>query len=466
MNLKEIASGTITYALVSVQSDRDLTRELQQRLTAHGFNPGPVDGLWGNRTQAAFTQFAQRFQLPTNDLGPRTAQRLLQAVAQPSPTPAPRPAPAPTSGPTPTPAPAPRPTPTPTPAPAPAPRPTPTPTPAPAPAPAPAPTPTPVPAPAPAPAPAPVPTPVPAPAPAPVPTPAPTSSTPRLAPAGQALPANLRAIASSNLIWQTDRIRSSAELSKAVQQALDLMGHRPGPVDGMWGNGTQAAYGEFAKMFKLNGNEVSPQAALLLLEPAIPDIPVVRPIRALKPEDFQAVAKTMGCSVAAVRAVAEVEAQGSGFQRDGRPKILFEAHWFAEFTGDRYNNSHPDISSARWNRSLYIGGAAEWDRIYKALCLDREAALKAASWGLGQVMGFNHRVAGYSNVETFVRDMHDSEGKQLAAMFNFIRNNGLAKYLINLDWENFAFNYNGESYKVNQYHLKLADAYEYWSNLA
>lgn len=435
MNLKTIASGTTTYPIASVQSDRELTREIQQRLTAQGFNPGPVDGLWGNRTQAAFTAFTQKFQLRATELTPRAAQLLQPPVAQPSPTPAPAPRPAPS--PTPTPVPStttPKPSPTPTPAP----------TPAPAPAPAPAPT----------------------PAPAPAPSPAPAANAPRLAPANQALPANLRAIASGNFIWTVDRLRSNTGLAKAIQEALNIMGHRPGPVDGLWGNGTQAAYAEFAKMYQLSPHEMTPQAALFLLEPAIPAIPVVRPPRTLRPDDYQTVARTIGCSVAAVRAVAEVEAQGSGFQRDGRPKILFEAHWFAEFTGDRFNRSHPDISSATWNRNLYIGGAGEWDRMYKALCLNREAALKAASWGLGQVMGFNHHKAGYSTVEAFVRDMHESEGKQLAAMFNFIKSNGLDRYLINRDWATFAFHYNGESYKVNKYDLKLADAYEYWSNIA
>ncbi|MBE9014440.1 N-acetylmuramidase family protein [Pseudanabaenaceae cyanobacterium LEGE 13415] len=191
-----------------------------------------------------------------------------------------------------------------------------------------------------------------------------------------------------------------------------------------------------------------------------------RPIRSLTAQDFQNVARSIGCEVAAVRAVVDVEAAGSGFQRDGRPKILFEAHWFSEFTNGRFDNSHGDISSAVWNRALYIGGAGEWDRIYRAVNLDREAALKSASWGLGQIMGFNHGAAGYRDVETFVRDMHDSEGKQLNAMFNFIKSNGLDRFLINRDWAGFARRYNGESFRVNRYDEKLAEAYNYWRNAA
>ena len=244
------------------------------------------------------------------------------------------------------------------------------------------------------------------------------------------------------------------------------MGHRPGPIDGIWGGGTQAAYAEFARVYGFDPNQISPQAALMLLEPAIPGIPVIRPIRRLTSQDFRDVAQSIGCEVAAVRAVVDVEASGSGFQNDGRPKILFEAHWFSEFTSGMYDRSHGSISSRVWNRNLYIGGAGEWDRIYRALNLNRTAALRSASWGLGQVMGFNHRAAGYRDVETFVRDMHDSEGKQLAAMFNFIKTNRLDRFLINRDWAGFALRYNGESYRVNRYDEKLAEAYAYWSNVA
>ncbi len=428
MNLRDIASGTVVYAIATAKADIDLTKEVQQRLVAYGYDLGSVDGDWGNRTQTAFAAFAQRFQLSATEISPKTASRLLQPVSQPTPDPKPTiPVVTTPSKPTPTPAPTPTPTPAPTPTPTPAPTPTPTPTPAPAPKPT---------------------TPV-------VTTPKPPTA-----------PANLRAIASGKVTWAMAQIQKDLNLVKSLQQGLDIMGHEPGPVDGLWGGKTQTAYADFSKQYGLKAAEMSPQAALLLLEPAIPGIPVVRPIKTLVDADYQAVAKSIGCSVAAVRAVAEVEAQGSGFQKDGRPKILFEAHWFSEYTQGRFDRRYGDISSPVWNRDLYIGGAGEWDRLYKAACLDREAALMSASWGLGQVMGFNHKAAGYTTVEAFVKDMHQSEGKQLAAMFGYIKSNNLAQYLIKLDWAGFAFNYNGESYRVNQYDLKLADAYDYWANLA
>jgi peptidoglycan hydrolase-like protein with peptidoglycan-binding domain len=89
MNLNSIASGTATIALTTVQSNQNLIRELQQRLTALGFQPGPIDGLWGNRTQGAYTAFATRNQFKPTEISPRAAQVLLGIPARPTPTPTP-----------------------------------------------------------------------------------------------------------------------------------------------------------------------------------------------------------------------------------------------------------------------------------------------------------------------------------------------------------------------------------------
>ncbi|KAM3112854.1 N-acetylmuramidase domain-containing protein [Phormidesmis sp. 146-33] len=507
MNLRDLAAASATWQIASVRADRDLTREVQQRLILLGYQPGPVDGLWGNGTQAAYAAFARANQLKPEELSPRAAQLLLRINQTPAPrptptpTPTPRPTPTPTPAPRPTPVPTPAPTPTPRPTPAPTPTPRPTPTPVPVPTPAPVPTPTPVPTPSPVPVPtpaptptptptpvptpspvpvptpAPIPTPTPAPTPTPTPTPVPTPSptptptptpapTPRYASPTQALPRGLREIATGGVIWQIDRIAASQGLAREVQQCLDALGHAPGPIDGVWGNGTQAAYAAFARVYQFKSNEMPPQAAQFLLEPTISGIAIVRPIRQLVDGDYRSVAQSIGCEVAAVRAVVDVEAAGSGFFKDGRPKILFEAHWFSAFTDSRFDRSNGDISSPVWNRALYLGGAAEWDRLYKAARLNRAGALKSASWGLGQVMGFNHEAAGYKDVESFVRDMHLSEGKQLMAMFNFIKSNRLDRFLINRDWAGFALRYNGEGYRANRYDEKLADAYRYWKGRA
>jgi LysM repeat protein len=182
--------------------------------------------------------------------------------------------------------------------------------------------------------------------------------------------------------------------------------------------------------------------------------------RSLTEADFQRAAKTLGVDVATIKAVAQVEAAGSGFLADGRPKILFEAHIFSDKTNGRYDGSNPNISSPRWNRNLYSGGAGEYPRLEQAMALNSNAALQSASWGKFQIMGFNHKAAGYSSVEAFVKDMKHSEGKQLDAFVNFIKADpAMHRALQNKDWAGFAYRYNGEGYAANQYDVKLRNAY-------
>ena len=278
-----------------------------------------------------------------------------------------------------------------------------------------------------------------------------------------ALPANLRLIAQGKNDFPIAQVVTSLNLAKAIQFSLSAMGYDIGIADGQWGPLSQKFYDRFSLAYKLDNKTLSVRSAKLLLEPEIPGISLVLPAPSkLAMADYQAVATAIRCEVAAVRAVVSVEAAGSGFYNDGRPKILFEAHWFGDLSNDDYDYDYPSISSPVWNRNLYIGGVGEWDRLYLACTLDRAAAMKSASWGLGQVMGFNHKAAGYGDVETFVRDMHLSEGKQLMAMFNFIKTNGLDRALIRRDWATFARGYNGESYRANAYDEKLQDSYNYW----
>ena len=41
------------------------------------------------------------------------------------------------------------------------------------------------------------------------------------------------------------------------------------------------------------------------------------------------------------------------------------------------------------------GGAHQYERLAEAMSLDRRAALRSASWGIGQVMGFHAQVSGF-----------------------------------------------------------------------
>ena len=135
--------------------------------------------------------------------------------------------------------------------------------------------------------------------------------------------------------------------------------------------------------------------------------------------------------------VVEVETagvtQGFGFRVDRRPQILFERHMFRKYTDGRFDSEAPEISGPAGAYGLL---AEQYAKLKKALSLCAKAklgpepALKSASWGMGQVMGFNCGVGGYKSCAAMVRAMVRSEDAQLACMAGFLKANGLAEKLL------------------------------------
>jgi hypothetical protein len=181
---------------------------------------------------------------------------------------------------------------------------------------------------------------------------------------------------------------------------------------------------------------------------------------ALTREDFIDDAAKIGCSVAAIMAVAEVESRGGGFDPEGFPKTLFEGHWFYKLTKGKYAESHPHLCYPKWTRQFY---GKTWQeekaRLAEAMTLDRTAAMQSASWGMFQVMGFNHAICGHKTVQSFVNAMCKNENAQMDCFTSYVISNGLSDELIDLRWDDFAYRYNGPEYKKNDYAGKLARAY-------
>ena len=190
--------------------------------------------------------------------------------------------------------------------------------------------------------------------------------------------------------------------------------------------------------------------------------------------------------LARIRAVDEVES-GSGYFQDVRqdildadgpggfldgqhlPKILFEAHVFYRNGGQAFATSHPNLSSKKWNRSLYVGGQAEYIRLNNAMKLNREAALKACSWGRYQILGENFKAAGYDSVEAFVEAMKANEENHLRAFISFLQKNGLVDEFRRIssseaDCTPFAVGYNGSGQNANNYDGKIAAAFARWKS--
>lgn len=175
-----------------------------------------------------------------------------------------------------------------------------------------------------------------------------------------------------------------------------------------------------------------------------------------------------GVSVATLKAVLAVESNGKGNLLDGRPKILVERHkaWkYAQEAGLDVNalaQGNENVLGAKWDKRFYKGGAGEYDRLEQLEGLvGKEIACMATSWGLGQVLGSNHKAAGHDSVADFVDAQHRGETEQLKSMLSFIRTNKLWTHLAGdtPNWAAFARGYNGTAYRQNQYDTKLMRAH-------
>lgn len=163
---------------------------------------------------------------------------------------------------------------------------------------------------------------------------------------------------------------------------------------------------------------------------------------------------TLGVEAPALWAVLTVETSGCGFLPDRRPKILFERHWFSRLTRGKFDNQAQDVSNPIAG-GYGATGTFQYDRLAKALALDRTAALQSTSWGLGQVMGFNASKVGFVDVEALVAASQASEDAQLQAMIGFVQQANIAQYLRSGSWADFAHHYNGADFQKNKYDEKL-----------
>ena len=177
----------------------------------------------------------------------------------------------------------------------------------------------------------------------------------------------------------------------------------------------------------------------------------------------------LGLEPALLKAVQLVEAAGrDGFLADGRPQILFEGHIMYKEVHKKFPDRdlaylckrYSTIFFPKWDKSKYLGGVHEYKRLELAKEIDEECALKSASWGMFQIMGFNHHLCGCKDVFEFVHKMSESHEKQLELMYYFMNNSGCLSNLKEKDWAGFSRKYNGPGYAQKAYDQKLRNAYE------
>ena len=200
-----------------------------------------------------------------------------------------------------------------------------------------------------------------------------------------------------------------------------------------------------------------------LAKPRVLLIPNPNPPKVQR-DDIIIAAGRINVPAAQIKALSDVESPKGGFNANGTPKILFERHKFWQALTklnwitkrNEMYLKYPDICNPD------AGGyndRPQYEKLEIAAMLNWDAAHESASWGFGQVMGFNWKALGYDSVRDFVSLMYASEGYQLDAVCRYIKVNKLDDALRRKDWAAFALGYNGKKYRINKYDTKMATAH-------
>lgn len=167
-----------------------------------------------------------------------------------------------------------------------------------------------------------------------------------------------------------------------------------------------------------------------------------------------------------LRAFLEVEARSRGYDRSGRPVMLFEPHVFYRNLGDgsaRDDAVAAGLAYAKWGDAPYPNDS--YPRLLKAIEIDEDAALKACSIGLSQVLVENHSSVGYATPQDMWQAFMDDEQEHVEAMVRFILVNGIADDLKAHRWEVVARVYNGPGYRKHNYHGRMAQAFRKFAGI-
>lgn len=191
-------------------------------------------------------------------------------------------------------------------------------------------------------------------------------------------------------------------------------------------------------------------------------------IHRLTEKDYEQAARELGVDVPTIKAVISIEAGAGhqGFYAPGQPLINFDLTMFRRAASKRginlnkYKKSHKVVFNRPNTQKYGSYQAAQHERLRSAMTIDSVAAIDGTFWGMFQIGGFNWKKCGAASRGEFIERMSRSEHEQLELFVNFIKINGMDKYLQKKDWAGFARRYNGPSYAKRGYHKRLAKAYK------
>lgn len=164
----------------------------------------------------------------------------------------------------------------------------------------------------------------------------------------------------------------------------------------------------------------------------------------------------------------DTETRDSGFDKLGRPQMLFEPHkFYANTSGaDREKAVAAGLAYPKWGTRPYPKDS--YPRLKAAMKINEAAALKSASYGASQVLGSHHKLLGYKTVQDMVRAFMDDEENHIRGMVAYMKSVGIDEDLRKLasvtgrditaaDCVPAVRKYNGKEFAKNNYHVKFAE---------
>lgn len=191
------------------------------------------------------------------------------------------------------------------------------------------------------------------------------------------------------------------------------------------------------------------------------DFAIGKNTRRLSLEDYQRCAGSYNIETELVQAIVKVEAGTAGFWASDNMKLLYEGHIaYKETSGDlRARLVKEGLAWRSWGDVPYGKASLSRERLRKAIDIAGDQAYRWASYGLGQVMGFNAVQIGYPSAKNMFEKFLTGEPAQLEAIMRFIRTNNILQALRDHNWHKVARIYNGSGYQKHNYHGRLEQAY-------
>lgn len=186
-----------------------------------------------------------------------------------------------------------------------------------------------------------------------------------------------------------------------------------------------------------------------------------------------ALCRILAIEVRLANAFISVESGNHPFGPDGRPTIRFETGVFRdqlhndELWSQHFSFNPSDLNDQNYSKDgvvwhpIHTGNQAdEYTALELAKTLNHVAAMNSASYGAGQIMGFNHDYLSYATADSMYTDFANPQWgyyNQLVGFFSYILNrNGMLDAVRKKDFKQMALLYNGSP----SYEALLKDAYD------